>query len=81
MSRPVTAAELARDAGIDPKRFRRELRLAVDRGEIAWHRKWDRWAVPCDSPEHHDMERVLTNLINHDAARERLPKARGVSAC
>lgn len=72
MSRPVTAAELARDAGIDPKRFRRELRLAEDRGEIAWHRKWDRWSVPCDSPEHRDMERVLTNLINHDTARERL---------
>ena len=72
MTRIVTAAELARDAGIDPKRLRRELRLAEGSGKITWHRKWDRWAAPLGSPEHHDMERVLTDLINHDAARERL---------
>ena len=72
MDRRITAPELARDVGIDPKRFRRELRLAKDRGEILWHQKGQRWTAPAGSPEHHDMERVLTNLINNDTARERL---------
>lgn len=72
MNRRVTAVELARDMGIDPKRFRHELRQAEDRGEITWHQKGQRWVAWVDSPELRDMERVLTNLVGYDTARERL---------
>ena len=72
MSRRVTAGELARDMGIDPAKFGLALRQAEERGEITWHQKGQRWVARLNSPEHHDMERVLGNLINYDMARERL---------
>ena len=56
----VTAVEMARREGVDPKRFRQALR-----GEnFPWHRKNDRWTVGRNSPEHRDMIRVLTRLVD-----------------
>lgn len=72
MRRRTTAAELARDAGVDPKRFRYRLRQAENRGEITWHRKGQPWIAQIGSPEHRGMEGVLTDLLNYDLARERL---------
>ncbi len=54
----VTAPDMARNAGIDPKKFRQALRDA----ELAWHKHGGRWKVFCDSPEHKDMLRVLNRL-------------------
>ena len=46
----VTAVEMARGEGVDPKRFRRALR-----GEIfPWHSPNALWTVGRDSPEHRD---------------------------
>ncbi len=72
MSGWITAATLARDAGVSPARFRRELQLAEERGEITWHRRGTHWQARVGSPEYDDLNRVLTDLINADTARERL---------
>ena len=56
----VTAVEIAKEAGIDPKRFREALR----RENFRWHlRKNAPWTVERNSPEHLDMLRVLKRLI------------------
>jgi hypothetical protein len=54
----VTAAEMARAAGINPKRFRGELRKT----NFAWHHHNERWTVLRDSPEHNEMRRVLSTI-------------------
>ena len=54
----VEAADMARHAGIDPKKFRQALRDA----ELAWHKHGGRWKVFRDSPEHKDMLSVLNSL-------------------
>jgi len=60
MSEPlITAVEMARHAGIDPKAYRRALRSEG----LRWHGHNDRWTVPQDSPEHDDMRRVLTKML------------------
>ena len=51
----VTAADMARENGIDPKVFRAALR----RQGFRWHQHNGRWTVPRNSPEHHNMLRVL----------------------
>lgn len=57
-SRLVTAADMARSAGIDPKRFRAALRQA----NINWHPHNGRWEALRDSAEHRDMLQVLKFL-------------------
>ncbi len=54
----VTAEEMAKDAKIDPKRFRDALRKA----RFEWHDHYDRWTVQRDSPQHEAMLRVLRQL-------------------
>ena len=54
----VTAVEMARAAGVNPKKFRRALRQE----NFPWHEHSDRWTVGLDSPEHRDMSRVLEHL-------------------
>ena len=56
----VTAVEMARSEGVDPKRFRQALRDE----NLPWHRRNQRWTVSRNSPEHHDMLRVLDRLLN-----------------
>lgn len=56
--RTVTAAEIARLAGIDPKTFRAALR----RANLKWHAHYDKWVVPFGSDEHHEMNGVLASL-------------------
>jgi len=55
----VTAIEMAKGAGIDPKAFRLALRAA----KLHWHTHNDRWIVDRDSPRHSDMKAVLADLI------------------
>ena len=54
----VTAAEMAKAAGIDPKAFRKGLRDE----QLPWHHHYDRWTVREGSPEHRDMLRVSSRL-------------------
>jgi hypothetical protein len=55
----VTAVEMARGKGIDPKRFRAALRADP---KIDWHEKHHLWRVECGSDWHADMKRVLGQL-------------------
>ena len=55
----VTAVEMARDAGIGIRRFRRALRKA----KLDWHVHETNWTVAEGSPEHEDMIRVLRTLL------------------
>ncbi|SED40077.1 hypothetical protein SAMN05444161_3125 [Rhizobiales bacterium GAS191] len=59
----VTAADMARHVGIDPKAFRHRLRMAKDEGRLTWHKqKGQRWVAARDSPEPHEMQGVLTEM-------------------
>lgn len=59
----VTAVDMARNAGIDPKKFRRALRKEKEVGAFSWHVKHKSWSVLPGSPEHKEMLRVLKSLI------------------
>lgn len=54
----TTAADMARAAGVDPKRFRAALRSAG----LAWHREGTPWNVEIGGPRHRQMEAVLQSL-------------------
>lgn len=54
----VTAAEMAREAGIDPKRFRGALRSA----KFPWHEHDQPWRVERGSFEHQQMLEVLNGM-------------------
>ena len=54
----ITAVGMAKEAGVDPKAFRAELR----RARLPWHHHQDRWSVRKNSPNHQDMLRVLAGL-------------------
>lgn len=58
-SRFVSAIEMARGVGVDPKEYRKALRAE----NFSWHRHNDRWTVDRDSDRHADMERVLRGLL------------------
>jgi hypothetical protein len=58
----TTAKKMARDAKINPKRFRRALRL--DSACKKWHRHYGRWTVTSGTREHDDMLRVLNEISN-----------------
>jgi len=51
---------MAKQAEIDPKRFRAALR----KENFAWHKHIDRWTVVIGSFEHAAMERVLGKLAS-----------------
>lgn len=54
----VTAVEIAKEAGVDQKAYRAELR----RAQLPWHGHQERWSVARGSVEHQDMLRVLSGL-------------------
>jgi hypothetical protein len=54
----ITAIEMARKAGIDPKLFREVLRDE----NFDWHKRHDRWTVEIGSGEHRAMQRVLSMI-------------------
>lgn len=56
----TTAVEMARTAGIDPKRFRAALRGA----SLKWHAHNGSWEVRVGSLQHADMQRVLDTLTS-----------------
>jgi hypothetical protein len=56
----TNAVEMARAAGIDPKRFRSALRKAC----LRWHAHTGSWEVQVGSAQHADMQRVLDTLTS-----------------
>lgn len=73
----VTAAEMARTAGIDPKTFRAALR----RANLKWHAHYEKWEVPFGGAEHHDMSEVLASLtLSEKRARALHPRARSLQS-
>jgi hypothetical protein len=60
----ITAAEMARSVGVDPKTFRAALRKA-----ITWHPHNGEWKVDQDSTEHVEMIHVLRAIFARRAAR------------
>jgi len=65
----VTAVDMARSAGVEPKRFRAALRQA----NLAWHSHNGRWEVRHGGVEHRDMIEVLallTPAVKTATARE-----------
>lgn len=73
----VTAAEMARNAGIDPKTFRAALR----RANLKWHAYYEKWEVPFGSAEHRDMSDVLASLTQSERPATRsLPGTRSVQS-
>lgn len=69
----VSAAEMARLAGVDPKTFRAALR----RENLDWHTHNGSWTVVDGSPEHADLERVLGYLANGRSLHAPAPSNRG----
>ena len=58
------AVDMAKQAGIDPKRFRKALRDE----HFRWHNHNDRWTAGIGSEQHTAMERVLQNLSKVERA-------------
>ena len=56
----IKAVDMAKQAGIKPKRFRDALR----KENFAWHEHNDRWTVNIGSVEHAAMEHVLSKISN-----------------
>lgn len=54
----ITAADMARLVGIDPKRFRAALRKAA----LGWHGHNDAWTVEVGSDRHRQLQAVLAAL-------------------
>ncbi len=63
MSFMINAADLARERGIDPKRFRAKLRQSG----LSWHDHNDRWTVEHGSDRHHAIMAVLEGLTKGGA--------------
>jgi len=55
----ITAEEMAKQAGVDPKRLRQALREK----NFPWHTHNDRWTVEFGSERHQEMELVLRELL------------------
>jgi hypothetical protein len=54
------AVDMAKQVGIDAKRFRDALR----KENFAWHNHNDRWTVEIGSGKHIAMKRVLSKISN-----------------
>jgi hypothetical protein len=66
MSKQVArAVDMARDAGVDSKKFRAALRHE----QLPWHHRNERWTVPHGGQQHDDMRRVLERLLNASKSR------------
>lgn len=57
----ITAVQIAKANGVDPKVFGGRLRKA----EMKWHQHGAPWEVPRGSPQHADMERVMAELMSN----------------
>jgi len=55
----MRAIDMAKKAGIEPKKFRDALR----KEKLIWHQHNDRWTVEIGSAEHAAMESVLRKDI------------------
>jgi len=62
--RTITAIEMAKGAGVDPRMFRRRLREARRGGTgLAWHNLGDSWTVREGSAHYVEMQRVLDAML------------------
>jgi hypothetical protein len=59
MSETITAIEMAKEGGVDPKAFRAALRD----GQPTWHALNSLWTVQKGSPKHEYMREVLSSLL------------------
>lgn len=64
MEQETNAAEMAREAGVDDKRFRARLRTA-----LAAHHEFGSWRVIIGSDKHRLMTAELAAMQREDAAR------------
>jgi hypothetical protein len=60
----TTAVEMAKQADVDPQRFRKTLRKRKEESpeEFKWHDLGDKWIVDVGSEHHAAMLRVLRGL-------------------
>jgi hypothetical protein len=60
----ITAVEMARQAHIDPQKFRKALRKhkAQNDREFPWHHCNERWIAEVGSERHLAMQRVLNEI-------------------
>lgn len=58
--REITAAEMARAARVDPKRFR----MALRGQSFPWHRHGEPWTVICGSTQHQQLQAILDSLAS-----------------
>ena len=65
--RHVRAVELAAEVGVNDRQYRRKLREAAARGQIA-HVKYERWTVRAWSDEHGVLLSVLRGLVGYGGA-------------
>ena len=56
----TSAVDMAKKAGVDPKRFR----AALWGENFSWHERSARWTVDIGTPEHAAMEQVLRRVSN-----------------
>jgi len=68
----TTAEEMAEQAGVDPRVFRRALRDA----NFPWHVQWERWTVEVGSEQHQAMEHVLQTLTRDQSSHSIPPATR-----
>jgi hypothetical protein len=74
MSDIITAVELARQAGVEPKAYRAALR----KREFAWHLRNHPWSVKKNGPEHVEMVKVLRAMKREGHPRDLTDDARHV---
>ena len=68
----VTAAEIARTHGLDPKRYRQALRDA----KLSWYVRGAPWTVKTGSSQHRDLLRVLQAVLAADPVGPRNASSR-----
>ena len=56
----ITANEIARQAGICPKRYR----IWLNRANLGWHHPMERWTVGVGTRRHKDMLKVLYRITH-----------------
>lgn len=54
----TTAEQMAKQAGVNPRVFRKALREE----RFPWHFEWERWTVEIGSEQHRAMENVLMKV-------------------
>lgn len=59
----ITAVHLATQAGINPEKLRKALRMHQKDSDLAWHHWNDPWIAEMGSDRYHAMKRVLDEVL------------------